>query len=248
MRSRFVVYLIIIAILGGLAYFGVRTDPKSFVGSLFAAFVSVAVIVFVEAELRPQISIVQEEEPPVWPNGRKFLRVIVANRALWRPLKLVMDRRPVYQARAWITFLTETNNPVFSPGRVMTGRWSITPEPVRPLSISPSPGGPPAIGFVWDLSATRDAVDIGAGNTEVLDIVMRDPGEDGCRGWHNRMISRPGETPPEDRFDLSKGRYNALVRVDTSGRSTKALFRIVCDVGIEDFRLEPIRGRLPRGL
>jgi hypothetical protein len=248
MRCRVVVYLIVIAILGAFAYLGVSADRKSFVGSLFAAFVSVAVILFVEAELRPQISIAQETVPPIWPNGRKFLRVIVANRALWWPLKLVMDRRPVYQARAWITFLNEANAPVFGPQRVMTGRWANTPVPLRPLSISSSPGGPPVIGFIWDLSATRDAVDIGAGNTEVLDIVMRDQGEDGCHGWHNLMISRPGETPPEDLFDLSKGRYHALVRVDASGRSTKALFRIVCNVGIEDFRLESIRERLPRGL
>jgi hypothetical protein len=243
MRSKVILYLIIIAILGGLAYFGERTDPKSFLLALFTAFVSFAVIVFVEAELRPQISIVQEAVPPVLSDGRKFLRVIVKNHALWSPLKLVMDRRPVYQARASVTFLTELNNPIFGPERVMIGRWSHTPEPLRPLSISPSPGGNQEIGFVWDLSATRDAVDIGAGSTEVLDIVMRNPTEDGCHGWHNRIIGRPGAAPPEDQFDLLKGRHRALVRVDASGRSTKALFRIVCDVGIEDFRLELI----PRG-
>ena len=245
MRFR-IVYLISIAVLGTLAYFGVQADHKSFVGSLFAASLSAFMVIFVEMELRPQIRIVEEATPPVLPGGRKFLRVIVENRALWWPLKLIMDRRPVYQARAWITFLTETNDPVFGKGRQMIGRWSNTPEPVRPISISPSPSGPPGITFLWDLSVTRDAVDIGSGASEPLDIVMRTPNEDGCRGWHNRMIERP-DTPPEDIFELPRGRYRALVRVDASGRSSKALFRIVCDVGIGDFRLEPLRG-VPRGL
>ena len=81
---------------------------------------------------------------------------------------------------------------------------------------------------------------------EPLDIVIRDPTEDGCHGWHNRMIGNPNALP-EDQFNLSKGRYRALVRIDSSSRSFKALFRIVCDVGIDDFRLEPVRP-VPRGL
>jgi len=241
-----IVYFIAIAVLGALAYFGLQADHNSFVGSLFAAFLSAFMVFFVEMELRPQISIVVEQTPPVLPDGRKFLRVIVENRALWWPLKLVMDRRPVYQARAWITFLTESNDPIFAKGRQMIGRWSNTPEPVRPISIAQGPTGTQGISFLRDLSMTRDAVDIGSGASEPLDVVMRVPGEDGCRGWHNRIIQNPN-TPPEDQFELSKGRCRALVRVDTSGRSSKALFRIVCDVGIGDFRLEPIR-KVPRGL
>jgi hypothetical protein len=240
-------YVIAIAILGTLAYFGWQADHKSFIGSLFAAFMSAFMVFFVEMELRPQISIVEEPTPHVRPEGRTFLRVIVKNPALWWPLKLIMDRRPIYQARAWITFMTETNDPVFGKGRQMIGRWSNTPEPTRPITIfSQGPSGPTGIAFLWDLSLTRDAVDIGSGASELLDIVMRTPSEDGCRGWHNRMIQR-SDTPPEDQFELPKGRYRALVRVDTSGRSFKFLFRIVCDVGIRDFRLEPIRP-VPRGL
>ena len=127
MRS-IITYVVGIAILGALACLGVLTDHKSFVGSLFAAFVSIAVIVFVEAELRPQISIVQEKTPKDIPGGRRFLRVLVENRALWWPLNLVMDRRPAYQTRARVTFLTDKNDRIFAPERVMIGRWSNTPE------------------------------------------------------------------------------------------------------------------------
>jgi hypothetical protein len=121
----------------------------------------------------------------------------------------------------------------------MTGRWSNTPEPVRPIMVSQNPGGTPELTFLLDQSVTRDAVDIGSGAHEILDIVMRAPGEEGCRGWHNRMIQNPSPRP-EERFELGMGRYHARVRVDVSGRSFNAIFRIVCDVGIEDFRLEPI--------
>lgn len=245
MRSK-LFYLVAVALLGSLAYFGVRADYRSFVGSLFAAFVSVFIVLFLEMELRPQIGIFEEATPPRLPDGRRFLRVIVSNPALWWPLRLIADRRPLYQARASITFLTETNDPVFGSGRQMIGRWSNTPEPVHPISVSPTLAGTPGITFLWSLGATRDSVDIGSGACELLDVVMRVPNEDGCRGWHNRMIQR-ADTSPEDQFELPRARYRALVRVNSSGRSFKALFRIVCDVGITDFRLEPIRP-VPRGL
>jgi len=239
MRSRIVVYSVVVIVLALLVYFGLQADTRSFVGSLFAAAVSVLAVVFIEAELRPDIQIVEEPQPAITPDGRKFLRVLVKNRPLWWPLKLIMDRRPANQARAWITFLTEKNDLVFSEGRRMIGRWSATPEPVRPVSVSAHSDANPTIGLLWDLSVTRDAVDVPSGAYETLDVVMRSPLEEGCRGWHNRMIQR-ADTPSEDQFELGKARYRALVRIDVSGRSFRGLFRIVCDVGIEDFRLEPL--------
>lgn len=236
---RLNVYVLAVAVLGVLGYFGIQADYKSFVGSLFAAGLSAFVVLFVEMELRPQLTIVAEETPHVHAGGRAFLRVVVRNRALWWPLKYVMDRRPAYQARAWITFLTESNDPVFGGGRRMVGRWSETPEPVRPLSVSLSPGGTPGIVMMRDVSVVRDVVDIGSGAGEILDVVMRHPNEDGCRGWHNRIIENPAPRP-EDQFELPKGRYRALIRVETSGRACEFLFRIVCDLGITDFRLEPL--------
>ena len=238
MRFRIAYYLIFIAVLGALAYIGVEADYKSFVGSLFAAFLSVFLVFFLEMERRPEISIVQEPTSTVLPDGRRFLRVVIANRAIWSPLRIIMDRRAANQVRAWITFLTEANKPVFAPGRQMIGRWSNTPEPVRPIMIAQNAGGAAQMTFLLDLSVTRDAVDVGSGANEMLDIVMRRPDEAGCRGWHNRgMIQNPN---PEDRFELAADRYHAQVRVDVSRRSFNALFRIVCDVGIEDFRLEPL--------
>src|SRR5438552_8034947 len=113
MRST-IAYLIFIAILGTLAYIGWQADSKSFVGSLFAAFLSAFLVFFVEVQRRPKISIVQEKTACVLQDGRKFLRVVVANRAIRWPLNLIMDRRPASEVRAWITFFHESNEPRFA--------------------------------------------------------------------------------------------------------------------------------------
>jgi hypothetical protein len=237
MFSKITSYLVSFFVLGALLFFGAKADQKAYFGMLFGAAFTAFIAICVEHELRPQIRITKETTPPIV-NGRKFLRVRVENRALWWPLKRIMDRRPAQQVRAWITFLTENDNLVFSEGRRMIGRWADTPEPVRPISAN-LPGGNRTVTLLWDLSLTRDAIDITAGSSELLDIVMRGPNENGCRGWHNRIIQR-ADPPPEEQFNLEKGRYNALVKVEVSGRSVEARFRIVCDVGIGDFRLEPL--------
>jgi hypothetical protein len=77
MRSR-IGYLIAVAVLGALAYTGVRADHKSFVGSLFAAFLSAFAMFFIETELNPQISVVKEAKKCVV-DGRRFLRVIAGS-------------------------------------------------------------------------------------------------------------------------------------------------------------------------
>ena len=240
MRSAFI-YSVFIVITGILAYLGWIADSKSFVGSLFAASLATFIVFFIEMELRPHISIEIAGEGRVKPkpDERKFLWVAVTNRPLWWPLKHIMDRRPAYQVRAWITFLTTSNDPIFSPGRQMIGRWSNTPEPVRPMTIIQRPNGASQITYIPDPSVIRDAVDIASGSSERLDIVMRKPKEKGCLGWHNRIIQNPN-LRPEDMFKLKEGRYHVNVRVDVSGRSFNARFRIVCDTGIEDFRLEKI--------
>src|SRR4030042_4405402 len=80
-----------IAILLVLGYVGWRANQKSFVGSLFAAFLAVFVMFFVERKRRPQISIVKEQKSFGCDKRNTFLRVIVKNRALRLPLNLLMD-------------------------------------------------------------------------------------------------------------------------------------------------------------
>jgi hypothetical protein len=239
MLSTIISYLVLIFILVGLLYLGGSADQKAISSMLFGAAFTAFVAFFIERQLRPKIRITKEKTPCDLADGRRFLRVTIENQALWWPLKCIMDRRSAQHVRAWITFLLENDDPVFSEGRRMIGRWSKTPEPIRPISVSDTSSEKPNVAVLWDLSMTVEAIDIASGSGEPLDIVMRRPAENGCRGWHNLIIQRPA-APPEEQFDLQKGRYHALVQVDVSGRIVEARFRIVCDVGIEDFRLEPL--------
>ena len=232
-------WVVAAGVLFGLAGAGVLADAAAFVGSLFAAGASAGVVLLVEALSRASIDFEIEPSPPVMPGGRKFLRVHVWNSRLPRPMSLFFDRRPALLTRAWVTFLTQTNDPVFEKGRRMRGRWSSTPEPVLPLTVTAPSTGDPRVVLTWDLTRTTDSVDIPPGSFELLDVVMRVPHDDSCRGWHNGIIQRPNP-PPEEQFELPKGRYHALIRVQTGGRSFRYVLRIVNDLSIEHFRLEPI--------
>jgi hypothetical protein len=237
--AKFIGYLILVFVLCSVLFLGVNGERGVFLSAIFGGTFTALMAIYLEHELRPKIRIIKEPNHPVLSDGRKFLRVIVENQGLWWPLSLIMDRRPAQHTKAWITFLTENNDLVFNEGRRMIGRWSNTPEPVRPISVLAAPGEDPKITMLWDLSVTHDAVDIAAGSSELLDIVMRTPNDSGCLGWHNRLIQRP-DVSHEDRFDLPRGRYHALVQINISGRIVAARFRVVCDVGIGDFRLEAI--------
>lgn len=198
-------YFTAILIFGVIIYFGLEADQKSFIGSLFSAFVSAFVVVFVEMELRTRIKMVEESPTHVLRDKRRLLRVIVENSRLWWPLNNLMDRRPAYQVRAWITFLTDSNDLVFTKGREMIGRWASAPEPIRPISLTEAPNRSAQAAFFRDLSITRDAIDIGSGSKDFLDIVIRNTDKEGCYGWHNRIIQNPN-IDPEDSFECRKKR------------------------------------------
>ncbi len=238
-RAVFLIpWLAVLAVLTALAAAGVVIDSTAFVGSLFAAGVSVFAIVAFESLMRPSIAFEIEQPTEVQPDGRTFLRVFVRNRPIPKPLRPFMDRRPALLTRAWITFLNENNQPIFRPGHRMRGRWASSPEPVRAVSIQ-SKEGTAGVALFWDPSVTTDSVDIPPGSFEVLDIVARAPGKDVCFGWHNGIIQRPNP-PPDARFDLKAGRYHALVQVETGGRRFRYIVCIVNDVPLEHFRQEPV--------
>lgn len=229
-----------------LGYLGYTTDSASFIGSLFAAIFSAFVVLFIEMALRPKLKLNIEDNAPINEKGFKFLRIVIENKSLCWPLINIMDRRPAYQVTAIIQFLTETNTPIFSEKKLMQGRWGNTPEPVRPISVNNNTINRPSVTFMYDLSSTKESLDISSGSKEPLDIVMRKPDEDGCRGWNNRVIGNPN-VQKKDQYELKSGRYHAFVKVETSGKVYYGLYRIVCDVSIEDFRLEKL-DKIPRYL
>src|SRR6266540_1421494 len=208
---------------------------EQFLLSVLASLVAVSMVLLFERQRRPELEFEIEPVAPVQPNGRKFLRVRVRNRALPGFLGPVYDRQPALMTRAGITFLTLDGHPVFTPGRRMRGRWSDTPEPFRP-----TPVGPDQMVLVAEPFAASNSMDIPPGEFEVLDVVMRAPGSEQCVGWSNAyQLAQAGAPPPVgDTFVLDRGRYLVLIQAKTGGRIFPHVLRLVNDVPLPDFRLE----------
>jgi hypothetical protein len=208
--------------------------------SVMASLVAVMIVMVLERQRRPDLVFEIEPEPPVQPNGRKFLRVRVRNRPLPRVLGLVYERQPALMTRAWITFLHTDGQPVFRPGHRMRGRWADSPEPIRPVPVSTE-----QIIFLGDPFETWHDNDIPPGEFEVLDIVMRPPDSEQCYGWSSEyLLATMGAPEPVGvTFALDRGRYLVLVHAQAGGRSFRHVFRLVNDVrALSDFRLaEPDR-------
>lgn len=201
--------------------------------SIVGALVSVVLVLLVERERKPKLAISVEKGNHIH-HKRKFLRVIVTNKAIGALAGLFVTRQPALMCRAYITFLTEKNDPVFAKGRRMLGRWSNTPEPAYLLPFNNG------VMTIRDPSRTRDLIDIPPDDFEVLDIVMRTEDGETCIGWHNAVIQNP-QAEVETRFELPKGRYHVLVSVRTAGQDFRHVFRIVNDhPSIESFRLEDL--------
>jgi hypothetical protein len=203
----------------------------SFVGSVPAVFM----VLLLQRSALPSLRFEIEDVPPLRDDGRRFLRVWVRNRPGRGLFGFLFPRQPALMCRAAITFLHENGDPVFRRGHTMRGKWANTPEPSTIAGIVDN-----QMLTVWDLTRTRDVIDIPPGGHEVLDVVMRPPGQDECLGWHNAFIDNPNLTADQV-FQLPRGRYHAFVRAITGGRQFSHVFRIVNDLTLDHFRLEDVR-------
>jgi hypothetical protein len=243
--------LVLLAIAIGTAVAGLAVDSRAFWGSLFGVAASVALLLIAESLMRPHLSIGVEEEHIDLADGRRFLRLVVTNSAMPSPIDIFVDRRPALFTRAWISFFHEDNAPMFGRRR-MRGRWAGTPEPrSAPIRDPNKPASAPAIGVIWDPSGTEDTVDIGPGDAAILDLIMR-PGaghpNDECMGWHNDVIGRPVEAGDESMFSFPQGRYRALVRILSGGRTTWGYFTIANIGPTSHAHLIRVPGAIPRSV
>lgn len=210
----------------------------NFFVSLFASFIAVVVVLWVERARKPLLDFqIQQDGLTVW-DGRKLLTVCIQNKPLINPLlAFFVARHPALMCRAYLTFLHEDNQPVYANGHRMLGRWKRTPDPVVPFPFPLALTSKPVT--VRDPTRTKDEIDIPPGSSEILDVVIRHPSSDNCYGWHNGYIGDP-EPHPDDVFELGKGRYHVLIRVRTGGEDFKHVYRIVNDVALDHFRLEDL--------
>lgn len=210
----------------------------NFIISMVASLFAVMIVLAIERSRKPKLRFAIERDHPPVLDGRRFLRLHVYNEPISPLLGIFVPRSPALMCRASLMFLHEDNQPVFSRGQRMVGRWSRTPEPVLPFTIDPKTK---QVLLLRDPTRTRDEVDISPGRDsyEILDVVVRAPGSDSCQGWHNGIIQHPDPRPTEV-FELLKGRFRVIVTVTTGGEEFSRVFRIVNDVGLEHFRLEDI--------
>jgi hypothetical protein len=81
-------------------------------------------------------------------------------------------------------------------------------------------------------------VDVYPGETELLNIASRFDNEDDCFGWSNESFY----VPPlwrNPNWKLPKGRYLVHVVIISAGEKCDSVFRLINDMGMQDFRLEP---------
>lgn len=214
----------------------------NFVVNLVATIVGILVVLWIERQRRPSLSMKVGETGAIGdgdPLGRppaKWPHVQVHNRNVPRWLAWVYRGEPALACRAWITFHHLEGHRVFN--REMNVRWSETPEPN--VEITNTERGQAA-----RLRGVQDTVDIPPGEYTNLDIVFRARGEDECYGWNNESYVHNWRHPA---WRLARGRYIARIRVKSGGREYTDAFLIANDVPYEDFRLEPIDNELKRHL
>lgn len=116
-------------------------------------------------------------------------------------------------------------------GRPMTGRWADSPEP-RLAHVQTPTGTVPALTNPEELKAT---VDIYPGDVEILDVAVKVDKEQEAYGWNNESFFHLNWR--NQQRQLNHERYLVEVTVTSSGRKSRASFRIDNDGPFAAFRL-----------
>ncbi len=206
----------------------------------FASFVlSLFIIIYIEKIKLPFLEF-SIEIPAIeldYPSGRpatyhKGLRVFVKNRPLPCLLSWSLSRTAALNCRAIISFHHLDGQNVF--GRSMNGRWVETPQPIPLVGRV----GNQDLILIDEMRLTQiSRIDIYAGDQTLLDIAGRFDQDQEAYGWSNdNYFSNPIWRAPQWR--LPAGRYLVKVKIISSNTESTALFRIINDVSVTDFRLE----------
>jgi hypothetical protein len=182
-----------------------------------------------EFELAPPTDIEYTNRPA---NRVRFLGLGVRN----KPLPILfqwMSRNAALQCHGVITFHHLDGQNVF--GRSMPIRWSGSPEPVgMPVEV----GGTRVVIFDPSIITLSPRMDVYPGEVERLDIAAKFDDDGECYGWSNESyFSDPVWKNPN--WKLLPGRYLVKVAITSSGEKISGTYRLINDVGRQDFRLAP---------
>jgi hypothetical protein len=196
--------------------------------------VGITVVLILERQRRPQLSMTIGEAGRILPNDpldrpeTKWLHVDIGNTRIPKWIGWAYDRLPAPQCRAWITFHHVDGHRVFP--REMVARWVETPQPSP--KIIPTDKGQAAT-----LHNQQHVVDIPPGAQSSIDISSKCKGDEACYGWNNESYLHDWKHPE---WKFGSDRYIVRVRVRTSGREFTDAFLLVNDAGYDGFRLEPL--------
>lgn len=167
----------------------------------------------------------------------KFLGVRLTNQPLPRWARWML-REAALQCHGVVTFhhLNDGQN-VF--GRSMPIRWHSAPEPVpRHIVIE----GKHFVFADSDKITLSPRIDVYPGESEELAVATRFDRDEDCYGFSNESyFSDPQWRNP--RWKLPSGRFLVRITVVSSGEKCSALFRLINDVPLSDFRLEPAQSK-----
>jgi hypothetical protein len=203
---------------------------------ILGAIVAILTTILIEYVRKPKLFLTIS--PPVdiqYPHAPakevRFLGVVLHNAPMNRMFKWML-REAAQQCFGAVSFHHLDGQSVF--GRSMQARWSGSPEPIATrFSIDGK-----EVAFVDGFRFTQlGKMDVFPGSGEKMDIAARFDNEAECYGWSNQnYFSDPVWRSPDWR--LPAGRYLVKVTVVSSGEKLSKLFRLVNDVGRNDFRLE----------
>jgi len=203
---------------------------------LLGGLITIFVAIFIEHYRRPKlrINITEPIDQTYTSHPAQNARFLLLQIENVKPILKFLSRNPALQCHGLISFhhLDDGQNYF---GRTMRLRWSGSPEPL-PLTVEINN----QIGRIYDpLRFSLDSfVDIHTGESWNSDVAAKFDADDECYGWTNEnYFSDPIWRNPA--WGLPKGRYLVNVEIITSGNKISRLFRLINDVKINDFRLEP---------
>jgi len=222
-------------------------------GIIIGGFITIATAIGVEFLRKPRLGIrlcsphdLKYNDPIPRPARRmKILNVEVLNKEL--PLiARWMSRNPAIQCHGTISFHHLDGQNIF--GRVMEIRWGRAPEPVaRQIVIRPDELSDRIVPKAWIISLVDPIVslmqsrDVFPGESETINVAAKFEEEAECYGWCNdNYFSEPIWRNPSWR--LRHDRFLVRVTIVSSGDKSTAVFRLMNDVAIDDFRLENCLG------
>ena len=204
-------------------------------GVIIGAIIAMMLTILVENTRRPRLEMkigkVADRQYQGRPAVRsRFLRFALHNRPLPRWARW-MSRNAAMHCKGTITFHHLDGQDVF--GRAMGIRWSDTTEPV-PMYFDL---GNQRIHIQNSTTVIRD-IHVYPGDTVLFDVAARFDDDSECYGWSDASYSSSPTWRNPD-WKLPKARYLVDVTIYSAGEKCTGVFRLINDVGRQDFRLEP---------